>query len=503
MRCPILACLLFSLFLSSWIHAFGQNSTLNKCSNLPREKHDDTTLSYSVEQALDLYNAVVYQHNLEAPRHRKEIRPITTCVYIDSGEQLAGLHLQTDTLVLVGNDIELHQSLDTHGYHLVVTGIPVDDGRFTRIERHGSAGLSICSGCSASEDALLLLHQIQLSDASNQSDVPLLHNKGSLIAVSSEVVTNRSAGVVSDSLNDSDFSYIKDSRHTVSQARKPATKLGSYNIVHLQTSSWLLSGSARRTTDAVLLEVANAKILFAQNNTFTNDASSSMVTVANLDSDYLLFEENHFQGNTRWIKVQLSDPVIINDLDVVKKNTFEAIRAQSPETFKQQLLGDSSDFPIDFRAMSDAQRFSHRLAIRQADMMASSMESPTNSTERSMSQPTLGLLIMAGASAGLTGCFLCCAMMYCCCDIFGKCSQSYKKRAHERRLHTLKGVQESEESIDGPLDAIQGCVADCPCSGNLLAQIYIHAPVLWFYMKKGGAGLFHFAFGRMLAHNHH
>ena len=326
----------------------------------------------------------------------------------------------------------------------------------------------------------------------------MLHNRGSLILVSSDVRTGYRVGVASEQLNSSDFSYIKDSGELSSQTRHPVIKLSHYSIVHIQTSNWFLDSNTRRTSKAVLLEVEKAGALYVQDNTFANDASNSMLTVAKLDSDYLLFERNHFRGNTHWMKMQLDDPIIINSSNVYQENTFEPTHTQSETVFKKQLLGDSSELSIDFKPLDTAQYFSHLRVLRQAEMDTTTAE-PTTSSD-GLTPSSLGLAIATAVSSGLMCCFLTCGMAYCCCDVTMKCSQDYRERTHTRRLHTLHGVRSAEEGIDGgALDAMQSCVADCPCSGNLLAQLYVHTPVLWYYLKRGGAGVLHFFFGRLIA----
>ena len=403
--------------------------------------------------------------------------------------------------MLLGNHVELHQPVENNAHHVLLSGIPIDDGDIPQIQLHGNAYLSFCPNCSTDDNALLLMHKIGLSHSSDRQTTPLLRNRGSLILVSSDVRTSHEAGIVSEQLNSSDFSYIKDSGELSSQTRYPVMKLSRYGIVHIQTSNWFLSSGTKRTSKAVLLEVEQVRTLFIQDNTFANDATGSMLTVAKLDSDYLLFENNHFRGNTHWMNLQPGDPIIINSPYASRDNTFEPKSTQNSATFKKMLLGDSSDFAINFEPLSSARYFSHRIAIRQAEMNTTTAE-PTTSSD-GLTPSSLGLAIATAVSAGLMGCFCLCGMVYCCCDVTMKCSQDYKDKAHARRMYTLQGVQASGEGVDGPLDTIQGCVADCPCSGSLLAQIYIHTPVIWYYMKRGGAGAFRFFFGRLIAHSRH
>ena len=77
-----LACAFY--FLSFSVYALGQNSTSVQCQNLSQEQQQDASIIYSYNQTIDLYNAIVYQHNFEDSEHRVEARTDWNCIYLTS-----------------------------------------------------------------------------------------------------------------------------------------------------------------------------------------------------------------------------------------------------------------------------------------------------------------------------------------------------------------------------------------------------------------------------------
>ena len=160
-------------FLSFSVFALGQNNTSVQCLNLTPSQQNDVSIVYSYDQAVDLYNAIVYQHNLEDSEHKVAARTDWNCIYINSSEQLAALEINSDTVVILGSDVELHQPVKNGAHHVLFSGVPKDDGDIPQIHIHSRAYLSFCQDCTKDDSALLLMHKIRLAHSSSLQTEPI------------------------------------------------------------------------------------------------------------------------------------------------------------------------------------------------------------------------------------------------------------------------------------------------------------------------------------------